>query len=89
MCFEHLFGCEKCQNTQLKNLINIDKGIDFDIKCYPDHRIILPQQPIANHFVAGINRLVVNDMTLGEISNLVKNYQTCYGYTCNQNTKRR
>ena len=89
MCFKHLFGCKKCQNTQLKNLINIDKGIDFDIKCYPDYRIILLQQPITNNFVTGINRLVVNDMTLEEISNLIKNYQTCYGYTCNQNTKRR
>ncbi len=89
MCFKHLFRCDKCINPELKTIKNIDKNLDFDIKCHKDYRIILAQQPIRNQFINGINRLVVNDMTLEEISNLIENYQSCYGYICNQNEKRR
>ncbi len=90
MCFKHLFGCSQCIDPQIKTLRNTDKDIDFGVKCYSDHRVILPPEPMVNPMEDGkICRLVVNGMTVTQIQALLENYNTTKGYTCNFNTKRR
>lgn len=88
-CFKHLFGCSECSGNQKKILKNTDKNIDFEIKCFPDYRVILPKQPMSNQFGPGINRVIIDDMNLEQIAHLISSRQTNNGYLCNQNTKRR
>ena len=89
MCFRHLFGCKECSYNKTKTMKNIDKGIDFDVKCYPDFRIILASEPIHNTSTAGISRYVVNDLSIEQVFDLLSGKQPIAGYACNQNKKRR
>lgn len=89
MCFKHLFGCKECKYNESKSMHNIDKGLDFDVKCYPDHRVILAKEPIHNTDTIGIGRYVISDLTIEQIADLLSDKKSIAGYICNQNTKRR
>lgn len=89
MCFKHLFGCKGCEFDKTKTITNTDKGLKFDIKCYPDYRVILPQSPISNPCVDGINRYIVNNMTIQQIEEVLNSLTERKGYVCNVNSKRR
>lgn len=51
-CFSNLFFCKKCNENMnnIKEIINIDKNISFDIVCKEDYRMIISKEPILNNF---------------------------------------
>ena len=49
-CFGHLFGCEKCLNTNIKEINNDDKDMKYSIICKKDYRMIINNDPILNDY---------------------------------------
>lgn len=95
MCFKHLFNCKSCNFNQLKEINNLDKGLNFDVKCYQDYRVILSKNPILNQYPkSGGNtsyRLVTTGMSLDKIRDILndKNMMVKNSYACNIQTTRR
>lgn len=51
-CFGHVFGCSKCGSfrKETKNIKNEDKGLDFEVICDDDYRMILNKEAILNDY---------------------------------------
>lgn len=51
-CFKEVFNCNNCIREQscLKTIVNVDKGIDFEILCNTDYRYVLSKIPVLNDY---------------------------------------